>query len=517
MKKVILIILDGFGEGKDYPGNAITHAKTPNLTQFRKDYPCTLLEACGEAVGLPPGTQGGSEVGHFTIGAGRVVFQFLEEINRSIKDGNFFEKPALIEACRRINKTEKAALHLIGMISDQGIHSHIEHLFSLIRLAKEQGVKETFIHAITDGRDVPERSAIGFIKQIQQKIKELGMEDRVFWGSMIGRYFAMDRDMNFDRVKKAYDLLTLGEGIEEKDPVQAAENAYKRGVSTDYYIDPIILDKHGVIKDKDSVIFWNFRTDRARQLTWAFTGEKNPLTGKEVLLENSTIVRPYFVCLGPYSEKAEVIFHAPVIKNSLGEVIAANGLSQFRIAETDKYAHVTSFFNSEIEKSFAGEDRLLINSPKCPSYAEKPEMSAREITAGVLPRIEEQKYSLIVLNFANCDLVGHSGDLRATIKGVETIDECLGKIVPTALRSDYYVMITGDHGNAEYMIYEENGAPCPSHTLNPVPFILIGKGTKKWKLRQTDAELDDIAPTILQIIALPKPKEMTGESLIEAD
>lgn len=506
MNKVLLIILDGWGEGKPYPGNAITLAKTPNLTALRKNYPWTLLKASGEAVGLPKGTQGGSEVGHFTIGAGRVVFQFLEEINRSIKTGRFFKEPALIEACTRVNKSGKAALHLIGMISDQGVHSHIDHLFALLKLAHEQNVKEIFIHAITDGRDVPERSAIGFTKQIQAKIKELGMEDRAFFGSIIGRFYAMDRDMNWDRVKKAYDLYASGTGVSEIDPAVAIENAYKRGIETDYYIDPIILNKHAVIKDKDSVIFWNFRTDRSRQLTWTLTGEKEtPLNAK---------LRPFLVCLGPYSDKAKVIFHTPAIKNNLGEVISKNGLKQFRIAETDKYPHVTFFFNSEVEAPFTGEDRLFIKSPKCASYAEKPEMSAREITDEVLPKIESQKYALIVLNFANCDLVGHSGDLKATIKGVETIDECIGRIIPDALQAGYHIMLTGDHGNAEYKIYEKNGEPCPSHTLNPVPFILVGKDTENWRLRQTDAELDDIAPTILKIMGIEKPKEMTGENLL---
>lgn len=515
MNKVMLIILDGFGEGKPYAGNAITLAKTPFITKLRQEYPWTLLKCSGEAIGLPEGTQGGSEVGHFTIGAGRVVVQFLEEINRGIRNSSLFNKPELIEACRRANSNDNTALHLLGMISDQGIHSDIKHLFALLEFAKQQGVKKVFIHAITDGRDVPERSAAGFIKQIQRKIMELGMEKTAFIATLIGRFFAMDRDQNWDREQKAYDLYTLGKGIAEKDPVQAVENAYRKGIATDYYIDSIILNKNSVIKDNDSVIFWNFRADRSRQLTWLFTGEPSPDTGKPPPYKPEKPVRPYFVCLGPYSEKAPVLFHPPVINNNLGETIAKQGLKQFRIAETDKFAHTTFFFNSEKERPCEGEDRLLVNSPKCPSYAEKPEMSANELSNAVLPKIASGKYALIVINYANGDLVGHSGDLKAAVKAVETLDKCLTRVVPEGLKNGYCVMVTADHGNCEYMIYEENGRPCPSHTKNPVPFILVSKKGKKYRLRSQNAELDDIAPTILQLMNIEKPPEMTGESLIK--
>lgn len=511
MKKVLLIILDGFGEGKDYAGNAITRAKTPTLDELRKKYPWTLLKASGEAVGLPKDTQGGSEVGHFTIGAGRVVFQSLEEINRSIRDKSFFEKPALLEACKRVNKTPKAALHLLGMISDPGVHSHLPHMFALLELAKRENVKEIFIHAITDGRDVHERSADGFIKQIQDCIRKLGLDGRARIATIVGRYFAMDRDTNWDRTEKAYDLYTLGTGIKEKDPLEAIRNAYKRGIKTDYYIDPIILDEHGAIKNKDSVIFWNYRTDRARQLTWAFTGENDPQTGRALGFKPKKTVRPYFVCMGPYSEEAPVVFPAPIVKNNLGETISRAGLAQLRIAETEKYAHVTFFFNSQIEEPYPGEERLLIDSPKCPSYAEKPEMSAHGITDAIMPKLDSRKYAFIALNFANCDLVGHSGDFKATVKAVETIDECLGRIVPAALQNDYSVLITGDHGNAEYMIYEENEEQCPSHTTNPVPLVVAGCQNAKLK---PNGELENIAPTILKIMGVSKPEEMTGESLI---
>lgn len=497
MNKVLLIILDGYGEGKKYPGNAITLAKTPTLTELRKRYPWTLLKASGKAVGVPKGTQGGSEIGHFTIGAGRIVFQSLEEINRSIRNKSFFKKPALIKAFKY------PRIHLLGMISDQGVHSHINHLFTLLEFAKKQGRKEIFIHAITDGRDVPERSAINFIKNIQSEIKRLHMEDTARIATIIGRYYSMDRDSNWNRTKKAYDLLTLGAGTHGKNPIEAIKNAYSRGAETDYYIDPIILDKNGLIKNKDAVIFWNYRSDRSRQLTYLFTGEANLKTGKTV--------RPFFVCIGPFSEKAPVVFPTPIVKNNLGEVISKNGLRQLRIAETEKYAHVTYFLNSQIEKPSAKEDRILIPSPKCPSYAVKPEMSAQKITDALLPKLKSKKYQFIALNFANCDLVGHSGNLQATIKAVETVDSCLGRIVPEALKNEYCVLITGDHGNAEYMIYEKNGEECPSHTTNPVPFIVAGE----YKKVKDSGELKDIAPTILEVMGIKQPEEMTGKSLVK--
>lgn len=515
MNKALLIILDGFGEGKAYKGNAITLAKTPVITELKKKYPWTTLKASGEAVGIPAGMQGGSEVGHFTIGAGRIVFQPLEEINRAIRDGSFFKKAPLLAACKRVNATEKAALHLIGMISDQGVHSHIDHLFALLELAKREKVEKIYIHAITDGRDVPERSADEFIKQIQAKIKELGMEKNAKIASIIGRFFAMDRDTNWDRVEKAYNLYAAGEGVHETDPLKAIKNAYKRGIETDYYIDPIILDEHGIIKDKDSVIFWNYRSDRSRQLTWAFTGETDPKTGHGIKFKEKKIVRPYFVCMGPFSEEAPVLFHTPVIKNNIGQVISNLKLKQFRIAETEKYAHVTFFFNSQVEEPLRGEDRLMIHSPKCPSYAEKPEMSAREITKALFSRLNSKEYEFIVLNFANCDLVGHSGDLKATVKAVETVDECLGRIVPIALKNDYKILIVGDHGNAEYKIYEKNGDPCPSHTTNPVPCILVGKNITKENVKLAkDGGLQNVSPTLLHLMGINKPAEMTGISLI---
>lgn len=506
MNKVLLIILDGFGEGHPYKGNAITLAKTPTLTDLKQKYPRTLLKASGEAVGVPKGTQGGSEIGHFTIGAGRVVWQSLEEINLTIYDRRFFEKPDLVSACHRANSTEESALHLIGMISDQGVHCDIRHLFALLELAKLQGVKRVFIHAITDGRDVEERSAPGFIKGIQAKIESLGMEKEAKIATIIGRYYAMDRDSNWDRTTKAYDLYTSGLGVEEKDPLSALQNFYDKGTESDYYMTPTVLEKNGIIKNEDAVIFWNFRSDRAKQLTHLFTGEADLKTEKQV--------RPFFVCIGPFSEKAPVVFPAPVVKNNLGEVLSKSGVKQLRIAETEKYAHVTYFLNSQIEEPSKGEERIMIDSPKCPSYAEKPEMSAHGITDALLPKLRSQEYQFVALNFANCDLVGHSGNLQATIKAVETVDFCLGKIVPEAVKNDYTVLITGDHGNAEYMIYENTGEPCPSHTTNSVPFIVISHQPSAVNHQLKEGELKDIAPTVLKIMGIPKPGEMTGETLV---
>jgi 2,3-bisphosphoglycerate-independent phosphoglycerate mutase len=509
--KVYLMILDGFGEGKDYPGNAITQAQMPNLKRLRGEYPLTLLRADGESVGLPDGTQGGSEVGHFTMGAGRVIFQALEEINRSIRNGEFFMKPPFLEACERVNKNEKAALHLLGMISDQGVHSHTDHLFALLKLAKDRGVKKTYIHAITDGRDVPEKSADKYVKMIQGKITELGMgpgsPTEAVIATMIGRYYAMDRDKNWDRTQVAYDLYTLGKGNKETDPLQAVKNAYARGAQTDYYIDAVTFDEHGKIMDKDSVIFWNFRTDRTRQITQAFTGET------EIGFKPEKNVRPFFVCFGDYSKKAPVVFPTVVVKNNLGSVLEQNSAKQLRIAETEKYAHVTYFFNSQVETPFQNEKRILIDSPKTPSYAQKPEMSAREVTGAVIKELETNDYRLVVQNFANPDLVGHSGDYGATVKACEVIDECIGKIAEKTLEKGYDLIITGDHGNAEYMTYEENGEPCPSHTTNPVIFLVVSSRYKGKKLRE-GGSLGDIAPTILEMLTIQQPAEMTGHSLL---
>ncbi len=503
MSKVLLIVLDGYGEGKNYKWNAVTKSKTPFLDSIRKKYPKTILKCSGNDVGLPKGAMGGSEVGHFTIGAGRIVYQSLEEINRSIKKGDFFKLKKLKEAATYCRKTG-AKFHILGMISDQGIHSHLNHLFALLKFAKHEKLKNICIHAITDGRDVPEKSAAKYIKIVEKEIKKLGLGKIV---NLIGRYYAMDRDKNYEtRTQKAYDLYTLGKGSKEQDPEAAIKKQYKQGVETDYYIKPISLDKEGIIRNKDAVVFYNFRSDRAIQITRAFTEKdfKDFPRKKKIL--------PRFVCFGPYSDIAPVLFAPNEVKNNLSRVLSRVGKTQLRIAETDKYGHVTFFFNSQVKKAYRSERWVLIPSPKVPSYADTPEMSAKKITKRLIKEFRGSP-DFIVCNFANCDLVGHSGDFKATVKGVETVDECLKDLVPAALEEDYKIILTADHGNAEWMRYD-NGDPCPSHSFNPVMCALITND--KYKLRKTkNLGLQDIAPTILDLMKVKKPREMTGKSLIK--
>jgi len=489
MKKALLIILDGYGEGKNYPYNAVTHSRTPFLNSLRKNYPSTLLRAEGEFVGLPKGSMGNSEVGHFTIGAGRVVFQSLEEINRSIRSKKFFKLKELKKAAAHCRK-HNSKMHFMGMISDAGVHTDIKHLFALLQFAKQEKLQKVFVHAITDGRDVPEHSAEKYIKQILAKKAKIA--------TIVGRYYAMDRDQNFDRTKKAFDLYTLGKGTKEASPIQAIKNEYRRGTATDYYIKPILLDKNGLIEKNDVLVFFNYRTDRGKQITQMFT-KKNSCK---------------FVCFGPYSKTAPVLFPPNTVKNNLGETISKNGLRQLRVAETEKYAHVTFFFNSQVKEPYKGEKQILVPSSKVPSYDLKPEMSAPEITSRFLKELDATYYSFILLNFANCDLVGHSGKFKAVVKGIETVDHCLAKIVPAALKKGYQILITSDHGNAEFMRYP-NGEPCPSHTTNPVIFMMLSNQRKSTHLRHGKTlGLANIAPTILQILGIPKPKEMTGKSLL---
>lgn len=500
-EKVLLCILDGFGETKPNPGNAVKLAKTPYINHLRKNYPITLLKTHGTAVGLPAHFMGGSEVGHFTIGAGRITFQTLEEINHDIKIGNFFQNKILVRAFEKAQKN-KNALHLLGMISDQGVHAQIDHLFALLKMAKKYRLKKVYIHAITDGRDVRERSANRFIKQIQKYIKKHRVGDLA---SIIGRYYAMDRDHNWNRTVKAYNLLTKSQGLLEKDPFQALKNYYKRSNNTDYYLDPIILNPEATIKNNDSIIFFNFRTDRARQLTQAFVAPKFSYFKRQK-------IKTHFVCMGPYSKIAPIVYPTPKIKNNLGAIMDKHGLKQLRIAETEKYAHVTFFFNSQIKKPYRTETRILIPSPKVPSYAEKPEMNALKITQTVTKEIRTEKFPLIVLNYANADLVGHSGNLKATIKCCEILDQYVKKTITTALKHNYHIILTADHGNADQMLYKD-GSICPAHSLNPVICILISPKYKNTKLTKKQG-LQDLAPTILHLLKIRQPKIMTGKSLI---
>ncbi|MCD6109573.1 2,3-bisphosphoglycerate-independent phosphoglycerate mutase [bacterium] len=500
--KALLIILDGYGEGKKYKGNAVTNAKTPNINNLKKTYPKSLLNTSGNAVGLPKGFMGGSEVGHYTIGAGKVVWQSLEEINRSIKNKKFFKKKEFKIAIKNVKKN-KSKLHLIGMVSDQGVHSDYRHLFALLELAKKYKLKEVYIHAFTDGRDVPAKSGEKFFKHIKEEIKTIGIGKLA---TMVGRFYAMDRDNNWKRTQKAYDLLTLGKGVKGTDPIISLKKQYEKGIESDYYIKPVVFDKDGVIENDDSVIFFNYRSDRASQLTDAFT--KPRFKG----FKEKKKIRPYFVCFGPYSNIAPVVFPAPVIKTNLGRIISKKKFPQLRLAETEKYAHVTFFFNSQNKKPYPLEKRILIPSLKVASYAEKPEMSAFGIKDALINQIKKKDFKLIVVNFANGDLVGHSGDYKATVKGIETLDKCIGEIIPVAQEKGYDILLTADHGNSEYMIYP-NGEPCPSHTLNPVQFILISEKYKSVKLKKRGG-LCNVAPTILSLLKIKKPRSMTCDSLI---
>jgi len=519
--RLILLIADGWGYAKPGKGNYISQANTPVFNRLIKNCPHTLNQAAGNAVGLPKGSQGNSEVGHLHIGAGRIAWQMYEKVNIAIRDRSFFRNKVLLKAMMHAKKNN-SNLHLIGMCSDEGVHSHINHLIALLEMAKKIQLKDVFINFIADGRDVPEKSAKKYAITMEKAIKKHKVGKII---SIAGRYYSMDRDNNWDRTKMAYKLLVEGVGFKEKDPIKALKHAYKRGEesknegragdTTDYYVRPIIIvndDYHhfSEIKDNDSVIFWNFRSDRTRQLTAALTQKKFDK------IHRGHRPKTFFVCMSEYDKnfKLPVAFPQQKVSNNLGEVIAKHNLKQLRIAETEKYAHVTFFLNSQIEKPNNGEDRLMVHSPKVPSYDLKPEMNAFGITEKLLPEIEKNKYGLIVVNFANGDLVGHSGNLKAGIKACEAVDNCVGKIVDSGLKKGYVSLITGDHGNVEIMFYP-NGEVCPAHGTNPVPFFVISKDKKlqKTKLRKGNG-LSDVAPTILDIMGIKKPKEMTGKSLI---
>ncbi len=505
------MVRDGWGYTKETKGNAVYLADTPNNDAYMEVYPWTLLKCTGNAIGVPEGTQGGSEPGHLTMGAGRVVWQPLEEINRSIRDGGFFENEALLDTIRRL-KEGGGRLHLMGLLSDQGIHGTTAHLYALLELAHRHGLDEVYIHCFLDGRDVPERSAKKYLSEIIRQTEE---KDVGKIASLVGRYYAMDRDTNWDRTKKAYDLLTLGEGHKETDVFSAIDNAYKRGDETDYYIRPkVLVDGEGrpvaTVDDGDTVVFWNFRSDRARQLTYALTQsdfDKFP---------RRKFPRIKFVCMSVYDRHLDlpVVFPQMEVKNNLGKVLSNLGLRQLRIAETEKYAHVTFFFNSQVEDPYPGEDRILVPSPKVPSYEEKPEMSASEINSKLLSEIRSGRYDFILVNYANGDLVGHSANLEAGVKACEAVDKCVGQVVEVGLERGYVVIVTGDHGNIETMFYPD-GTPNPSHGTNPVPFILINNDMELMhtKLR-SGLGLSSVAPTILSLMGIEKPQEMTGENIV---
>ena len=508
-RRIVLIVADGWGFAPPGPGNYVSQSKTPFFNSYLKEYPHCLVKAAGNSVGLPEGFEGNSEVGHLHLGAGRVVWQSLELINRSIKDRSFFRNRMLLKVMKKVKRNGKS-LHLMGLCSDGGVHSHINHLFSLLEMCKRNGLKKVYIHFISDGRDVPERSALKYVRMIERRCSEIGI-GRI--ATVCGRYYSMDRDKNWDRTKKAYEMLTLGEGFKVSSASEAVENAYKRGDKTDYYIQPTVIVEGGdpvaLIKDGDGLIFFNFRTDRPRQLTEAFVSKN--FWG----FERGVFPKIEVVTMTRYDENFGDVnaFEEPRVKNNLGEVLSKNGLRQMRIAETEKYAHVTYFFNSQVEKPYPGEERVMIPSPKVPSYDLKPEMSAKKVAREGVKQISTRKFDFILINFANCDLVGHSTKKRAIIKAIETVDECVGKVVRAALENGYTVVLTADHGSVEDKLYP-NGEPKPSHSKNPVNFFIISGEERLKKIMLKDGEMKDAAPTILELMGIKKPREMSGRSLI---
>lgn len=510
-KPLLLMILDGWGYNPEKEGNAILQAKIPNIKKLMDSYPNTLLKASGNDVGLPQGQMGNSEVGHLNIGAGRVVYQELTRIFKAIDDGNLASNKVLLEAMQRLKGTGKA-LHLLGLLSDGGVHSHIKHLFALLDMAVQVGVEKIFVHPFLDGRDVLPQSAKEYIYQLEKKLQEIGKGKIATVG---GRYYSMDRDKRWDRLEKAYGAFVYADGPMEGNALAAVEGSYDNKIVDEFINPTVIVDEKGepiaTIQDEDSVIFFNFRADRARELTSAFV--------EDDFIGFNRLERPkvHFVCLTEYdaSLNCPVAFPPQNLENTLGEVLAREGLKQLRIAETEKYAHVTFFFNGGIEEPEDGEDRTLIQSPEVPTYNLKPAMSAYEITDTLLQKIKEDKYDVIILNFANADMVGHTGFFHATTEALEAVDECLGKIVCEVQHRGGTVIITSDHGNAESMIDKESHSPLTAHSTNKVPFVLVDDFYEGRSIRE-DGALCDIAPTILDILNLKAPKEMTGKSLIEA-
>ncbi|NLG87561.1 MAG: 2,3-bisphosphoglycerate-independent phosphoglycerate mutase [Firmicutes bacterium] len=506
LKPVVLIIMDGWGCAPNGPGNALAQAKTPHLTSYWHCYPHTLLAAAGEDVGLPEGQMGNSEVGHLNLGAGRVVYQDFTRINRAIREGDFFTNPVLLEA---VNKARGHKLHLMGLVSDGGVHSHMDHLYALLQLAAKNGLNQVFVHAFLDGRDVPPASARAYLSALETKMKELNVGQIA---TVSGRYYAMDRDQRWERTALAYRALVNAEGELAPSADSAVEQAYERG-ETDEFVRPTVVQTAdgqpvATVNDGDVIIFFNFRPDRARQITRA-------LVDTDFASFDRGISKPqvHFTCLTEYDETivAPVAFPPERLTNTLGQYLSSQGLKQLRIAETEKYAHVTFFFNGGEEKPFPGEERRLIPSPKVATYDLKPEMSAYEIAAAVVEELCQQKFDVVILNFANADMVGHTGDIAATIKAATAVDDCLGQVVPAVLAQKGVALITADHGNGEEML-DENGEPHTAHSCNKVPFIMVAEQAIGWQV--CPGRLADVAPTILDLLDLPKPKEMTGKSLL---
>ena len=502
-KPLALIILDGFGKNTSDYGNAIVSAKTPNMDKLFATCPNTLIGASGMDVGLPDGQMGNSEVGHTNIGAGRVVYQELTRITKSIADGDFFENEALVGAIENCKKNG-TALHLMGLLSDGGVHSHNKHLYGLLELAKRAGLEKVYVHGFMDGRDVPPTSGKDFVIELMKKMKEIGVGKVA---SVMGRYYAMDRDNRWERVEKAYAAMVYGEGNKAACPVCAMDDSYKAEV-TDEFVVPTVTCEGGRVSANDSVIFFNFRPDRAREITRTFVDPE--FNGFE---RKNGCFPLYYVCMTQYDAQmpnVNVAFKPQSLTNTFGQYIADKGLTQLRIAETEKYAHVTFFFNGGVEAPYENEDRALIASPKVATYDLKPEMSAYEVTDEMLARLDSGKYDVIILNFANCDMVGHTGVFDAAVAAVEAVDTCVGKVVDKILSMGGRALITADHGNADQM-YEPDGSPFTAHTTNPVPLLLVGDSEHTLK---EGGRLADLAPTMLEMLGLAQPEEMDGKSLL---
>ncbi|MED1795872.1 2,3-bisphosphoglycerate-independent phosphoglycerate mutase [Brevibacillus nitrificans] len=506
-KPVALLIVDGFALREETYGNAVAQAKKPNFDRYWNHYPHATLEASGLAVGLPEGQMGNSEVGHLNIGAGRVVYQDLTRITKSIREGEFFENETLLDAFRHVKENNKQ-LHLFGLLSDGGVHSHIAHLFAILEMAKKQNFEKVYIHGFLDGRDVSPDSAVGYIEDLQAKIAEIGVGKIA---TVQGRYYAMDRDKRWERIEKAYRAMVYADAPHYQDPIKAVKESYEKSIMDEFVMPTAIVDEQGApvatIQDGDAIIFYNFRPDRAIQISQAFTnedfrgfdrGEKRPRN-------------LHFVCLTHFSESVDgyVAYKPSNLDNTLGEVLSQQGLRQLRIAETEKYPHVTFFFSGGREQEFPGETRILIPSPKVATYDLQPEMSAMELTDAVVAEIEADNFDAIILNFANCDMVGHSGLMEPTIKAVETVDACLGRVVEAITAKGGVAVITADHGNADLML-DPAGRPITSHSTYPVPVIVTKEGVT---LRE-DGILADLSPTLLALLGVPQPTEMSGKSLL---
>jgi len=505
-KKVILVIMDGWGLGEKRSSDAIQNARAPFVASLYKKYPNTTLITCGEAVGLPEGQMGNSEVGHLNLGAGRIVYQELQRIHVAVRDGSFAANPVLLASIRQA-RSKGRPLHLLGLVSDGGVHSHTRHLKAIVDVCKQEGLQEVYIHAFTDGRDTDPKSGLGFIRDLQEHLNAGGTGKIA---SVSGRYYAMDRDKRWERVKLAYDALVNGKGEKATDALAAVEGSYAAGITDEFLLPTVITGSDqqplATIRDGDSVICFNFRTDRCREITEVLTQMDVPEQGmKKLSLDYTTMTR--------YDQSfkgVQVIFENDDLVNTLGEIVAGQGLAQIRIAETEKYPHVSFFFSGGRETPFDGEKRIMVPSPKVATYDLKPEMSAFELTDAILPEIRKGSADFICLNFANADMVGHTGVWDAVIKAVETVDQCVQKVVEAALDNGYTVFLTADHGNADYMV-NEDGSPNTAHTLNLVPFFIIDR---EWKGAVRPGKLGDLAPTILTMMGLPIPGEMTGEVLV---